>query len=79
MSSWVSWSRVGSTLNRCESPDPSYVGLYYHLGKLLERLERIEEAVSVYRDGIGIATRLKDLHARSELQSALLEAEMGEW
>ncbi|MDA0683165.1 MAG: tetratricopeptide repeat protein [Bacteroidetes bacterium] len=59
--------------------DPSYVGLYYHLGKLLERLERIEEAVSVYRDGIGIATRLKDLHARSELQSALLEAEMGEW
>ena len=68
-----------STFESLRESDPSYVGLYYHLGKLLEKLERTDDAVSVYRDGIAVANQIKDLHARSELQSALLEAEMGEW
>ncbi|MEM8599202.1 MAG: tetratricopeptide repeat protein [Bacteroidota bacterium] len=54
---------------------PNYVGTYYHLGKLYEDLARVEEAVAAYQAGIRTAQRLGDLHARAELQSALLEAE----
>jgi len=54
---------------------PSYVGTYYHLGKLLDSLGRKDEACSVYREGIAEATRARDLHARAELQTALLAAE----
>jgi len=56
--------------------DPSYVGLYFHYGKLLQRLGRPGEAASIYREGISVATRITDFHARSELQSALLEMEI---
>jgi tetratricopeptide (TPR) repeat protein len=56
--------------------DPAYVGLYYHYGKLLQRLGQSDEAASIYREGIALATRITDFHARSELQSALLEMEI---
>ena len=52
---------------------PDYVGTYYHLGKLYEALGR--DAAPTYRAGIEVAGRSGDLHARAELQSALLEAE----
>ncbi|MDA1028526.1 MAG: tetratricopeptide repeat protein [Bacteroidetes bacterium] len=55
--------------------DPAYVGLYLHLGNYLAASGRTDKAISVYRDGVAMATLLSDLHARSELQSALLEAE----
>lgn len=55
--------------------DPDYVGTYYHLGKLYERTGQEERARQVYRLGIEAATRVSDLHARAELQSALLESE----
>lgn len=58
--------------------DPAYVGLYLHLGKFLAASGRTNKAISVYRDGVLVATQLSDLHARSELQSALLEAEMSD-
>jgi tetratricopeptide (TPR) repeat protein len=58
--------------------DPAYVGLYYHLGKYLEAADRTNEALTVYKDGIAMASKLSDLHARAELQSALLEAEMSD-
>ncbi len=54
---------------------PTYVGVYYHLGKLLEALGQPGEAADVYRAGITEATRARDLHARAELQTALLAAE----
>jgi len=54
---------------------PDYVGTYYHLGALYLRRGRIESALSTYRTGVRVAERLRDLHARSELQAALLEAE----
>jgi tetratricopeptide (TPR) repeat protein len=53
---------------------PEYVGTYYHLGKLYEELGRTGEAIRTYEEGIGRATAAGDPHARSELQSALLEA-----
>ena len=55
--------------------DPNYVGTYYHLGKLLEEEGDRERAVRVYRRGISVAESLRDTHSRSELQSALMEAE----
>ncbi|MEM6328469.1 MAG: tetratricopeptide repeat protein, partial [Bacteroidota bacterium] len=58
-----------------ERDHPDYVGTYYHLGALYAALGRDDDAVRTYRTGIGVATRLGDLHARAELQSALLEAE----
>ena len=51
--------------------DESYVGTYYHLAKTLEKLNEIEEAISIYEKGIEIAKLLKDNHARNELQMAL--------
>ena len=55
---------------------PDYVGTYYHLGKLYEETGRPEDALRTYRGGIEQATAARDPHARAELQSALLEAEM---
>ena len=53
---------------------PDYVGTYYHLAKLYERLERKDDAVRTYELGLEAARRTGDFHARAELQSALLEA-----
>ena len=55
--------------------NPSYVGTYYHLGKLYESLNRNDEAIATYQNGISIATEARDLHARAELQDALLSAQ----
>ena len=54
---------------------PDYVGTYYHLGKLYEALGRSDDAVRTYQAGIQRATAANELHARAELQSALLEAQ----
>lgn len=54
---------------------PDYVGTYYHLGKLYEGLGRKEQAIATYRTGIAAAQRLRDFHARAELQDALMNAE----
>lgn len=55
--------------------EPDYVGTYYHLGKLYERLGRTEDAKATYRRGIQFAQRQRDAHARAELQDALMQAE----
>jgi tetratricopeptide (TPR) repeat protein len=65
------------TTLRAEQPD--YVGTYYHLGKLLERMERRGEAEATYRSGIEVATRLRDAHSRAELNDALLNLEGLGW
>ena len=54
---------------------PDYVGTYYHLGKLYESLGRSDDAIRTYQTGIEQAAQSSDLHARSELQGALLEAQ----
>jgi len=48
--------------------NPDYVGTYYHLGGLLEKLERKEEAIAIYEKGIATAKKVKNMHALSELQ-----------
>lgn len=59
-----------------QQADPEYVGVYYHMGKAMEELELVQQATLVYKAGIAVAERLQDLHTKSELQSALLNAEM---
>lgn len=53
--------------------DPGYVGLYYHLGKLYEKLGNAPEALGAYRSGIEIARQAGDMHSLSELNGARLE------
>lgn len=60
---------------RLADDHPDYVGTYYHLGKLYEALGRSDDAIRTYQTGIGYAARASELHARSELQGALLEAQ----
>ena len=50
--------------------DPSYVGSYYHLAKLLERTGNTDEANKVYLKGMEVAEKLNEKHALGELRSA---------
>ncbi|HAC16460.1 MAG TPA: hypothetical protein DCE78_11030 [Bacteroidetes bacterium] len=61
------------TFKKLVEADPGYVGTYYHLGKLLEVLGKVDEARSVFKDGIVVAENSNDQHAASELKQALLE------
>lgn len=71
------WERALGYYRALRSRRPAYVGTYYHLGKLLEKLGQHDEALAVYREGIDVAEQAGDQHARAELQDALLKAEMG--
>jgi len=51
-----------------ESPD--YIGSYYHLAKLLEKLEQTDLAIKWYEQGMEAAKKAKDNHAYNELQAA---------
>ena len=56
--------------------DPDYVGVYYHLAKLFEELNENKKALEAYNLGIEVATKMKHLHAKSELEGALLNLEL---
>jgi tetratricopeptide (TPR) repeat protein len=58
---------------RLQAADPDYVGLYYHLGKLHERAERIDAAVTVYQSGMLVAKKVGDQHAFAELAGAKMQ------
>ena len=49
---------------------PDYVGSYYHLAKLLERIGERELAISYYEKGMAEAKKVKDNHSYNELQAA---------
>lgn len=53
--------------------DPTYIGSYYHLAKLLERIGETELAVEWYQKGMKEASAKGDQHAFGELRSALEE------
>ena len=50
--------------------NPNYIGSYYHLAKLLERLNENKAAIEFYEKGMAIAKLLKDNHSYNELQAA---------
>jgi cytochrome c-type biogenesis protein CcmH/NrfG len=66
--------RAASFWERLAVDQPEYVGTYYHLGKLYERLGRTADAIGTYERGIRMAGQQRDPHARAELQDALLQA-----
>jgi Tfp pilus assembly protein PilF len=50
--------------------DPSYIGSYYHLARLLERTGETENAKNWYEKGMIAARQLGDTHSYNELQAA---------
>lgn len=55
--------------------EPGYIGSYYHLGKLWERLGEEAKAIAVYQKGMEQAKAAGDNHAYNELQMAKEELE----
>lgn len=55
--------------------DPAYVGVYYHLGKLYERLDHLDKAKTMYNEGIDIASNQDEHRTQKELQEALAQLE----
>ena len=51
--------------------NPDYAAAYFHAGRTLESLGRIDEAREIMEKGIEVTTRTGDAHTRSELQAAL--------
>ena len=49
---------------------PDYIGSYYHLAKLLEKLELPDLAIKWYEQGMEATKKAKDNHAYNELQAA---------
>ncbi len=58
---------------RLHANDPAYVGLYYHLGKLYEKMGQAQQALQTYRQGMEVARQAGDFHALGELNGARLE------
>lgn len=50
--------------------EPGYIGSYYHLAKLLERIGETDAAIGTYEKGMEQAKAAGDRHAYNELQSA---------
>ncbi len=55
---------------------PNYIGVYYHLAKLYIDLGENNLAIETYKEGIVIAEKISDLHAKSELQGALMNLQL---
>jgi Tfp pilus assembly protein PilF len=51
--------------------DPSYLGVYYHLGKLYEQIGLLQKAKSLYTDGIELAVTQNNKRTETELKDAL--------
>lgn len=71
------WEKVLNSYESILADDPEYLGVYYHLGKLYLKIDQVEKAKISFQQGIQKAEAQSDLHAKSELQSALMEIEIG--
>lgn len=64
-------------LTRLIENNENYVGAYYHLAKVLERVGSAEETLKIYDRGMTIAKKCGDTHAYAELQNARMNFELG--
>ncbi len=55
--------------------EPTYIGSYYHLGKLLERVGDRDKAIRIYQRGMEESKKAKDQHTYNELQGAYEDLE----
>jgi tetratricopeptide (TPR) repeat protein len=51
--------------------NPEYSAGYFQFGQLLSRVGRLDEARKILSDGIVVAQKSGDMHARDEMQAAL--------
>jgi tetratricopeptide (TPR) repeat protein len=51
--------------------DPNYVAAYYHLGRLLAHMGQLENARTIYRQGLDAAMAAKDQRTSNEIKEAL--------
>jgi tetratricopeptide (TPR) repeat protein len=51
--------------------DPNYVAAYYHLGRLLAHMGELENARTIYRQGLDAAMAAKDQRTSNEIREAL--------
>ena len=72
----ANWPEAKNTYETLYHNDEGYIALYYHFGKLLERLLQKEQAALIYQKGITKCLESNDLHTKSELQSALMNLEI---
>ena len=68
-------SEARNLFNELLLREPTYVGSYYHLGKLLERVGDVDKATRIYKRGMEEAKRAGDQHSYNELQGALDDLE----
>jgi Tfp pilus assembly protein PilF len=72
----LEWIKIGNDVEAKElfeailTEDPTYIGSYYHLAKLLERVGETASAIQWYEKGMEAAKAAKDQHSYNELQSA---------
>ena len=67
--------KARSLFNELLLREPTYVGSYYHLGKLLERAGNFDKAIRIYKRGMEEAKKAGDNHSYNELQGALEDIE----
>lgn len=70
-------ARARELLEGLLGADPGYVGSYYHLGKLLERVGAVSLAVEWYEKGMGVAKAAGEQQAYNELRGAYEEVSDG--
>ena len=64
-----------SLFNEILKREPTYIGSYYHLAKLLERVGDFDRAIRVYKRGMEEAKKAGDDHSYNELRGALEDIE----
>jgi len=55
---------------------PTYIGTYYHLGKLYEKVGDRKKAEDTYKLGTQVADSQSAMHERAELQNALISLQL---
>jgi Tfp pilus assembly protein PilF len=63
-------SRARGLFEAILTESPEYVGSYYHLAKLLEKMQERELAIEWYEKGMAEAKKAGDNHSYNELQAA---------
>ena len=65
------WDECLAQFDRLIEVDPNYVGAYFHKGKTLASINRIDEAKVALKRGIVTAAEVGDLHAKGEMEEFL--------
>src|SRR5271167_4554931 len=62
---------AGEHFQKLLEMNPGYVAGYFQYGQFLSRVGRLDEARKILSDGVVVAQKAGDMHARDEIQAAL--------